>query len=98
MLLADVLLDGAVNLGQVDVLLREGFGSLLVLGGQRFAVAAPRSVDCGALETGDWGGRRTDLTFDEGQILLLDEVMERVLGELCDGGGHRDGKRQGKEL
>jgi hypothetical protein len=33
MLLADVLLDGAVNLGQVDVLLGEGGGSLLVLGG-----------------------------------------------------------------
>jgi hypothetical protein len=32
MLLADVLLDGAVDLGQVDVLLGEGFGSLLVLG------------------------------------------------------------------
>jgi hypothetical protein len=32
MLLADVLLDGAVNLGQVDVLLGEGGGSLLVLG------------------------------------------------------------------
>jgi hypothetical protein len=32
MLLADFLLDGAVDLGQIDVLLGEGFGSLLVLG------------------------------------------------------------------
>jgi hypothetical protein len=52
MLLADIQLNGAVNLGQMDILLCKGFGGLFVLGGQRFAVATPRSVDYRALGDG----------------------------------------------
>lgn len=44
--LAEVSLLSAVDLGEADVLLLEGGGSLLVLGGEGLAVAAPGSEDC----------------------------------------------------
>lgn len=43
--LAEVSLLSAVDLGEADVLLLEGGGSLLVLGGEGLAVAAPGSED-----------------------------------------------------
>lgn len=43
---AEVLLLGAVDLGESDVLLLEAGGSLLVLGGEGLAVTAPGSEDC----------------------------------------------------
>jgi hypothetical protein len=46
MFLAEFGLFCAVDLGDLDVLLLEGGGSLLVLGGERLAVAAPRGEDC----------------------------------------------------
>ena len=42
---AEVGLLRAVDLGELDVLLLEGRGSLLVLGGQGLAVAAPGGED-----------------------------------------------------
>jgi hypothetical protein len=51
-LLAEVGLLSAVNLGELDVLLLEGGGSLLVLGGEGLAVAAPGSEDCGVETSG----------------------------------------------
>lgn len=45
-LLAELSLLSAVDLGELDVLLLEGGGSLLVLGGKGLAVAAPRGEDC----------------------------------------------------
>ena len=44
--LAEVGLLSAVDLGESDVLLLEGSGSLLVLGGEGLAVTAPGSEDC----------------------------------------------------
>jgi hypothetical protein len=44
-LLAKVLLLCAVDLGELNVLLLQGGGSLLVLGGKCLAVATPRSKD-----------------------------------------------------
>lgn len=43
--LAEISLLSAVDLGELDVLLLEGGGSLLVLGGEGLAVATPGSVD-----------------------------------------------------
>lgn len=43
---AEISLLSAVDLGELDVLLLEGGGSLLVLGGEGLAVAAPGGVDC----------------------------------------------------
>ena len=43
--LAEVSLLSAVNLGELDVLLLKGGGSLLVLGGEGLAVATPGSED-----------------------------------------------------
>lgn len=45
MLLAEVGLLCAVDLGDLDVLLLERGGSLLILGGESLAVAAPRGED-----------------------------------------------------
>lgn len=45
--LAEVLLLGAVDLGERDVLVLERGGGLLVLGSERLAVAAPWCEDCG---------------------------------------------------
>lgn len=45
-LLAEVLLLCAVDLHQLDVLLLEGGGGLLVLGGEGLAVATPGGEDC----------------------------------------------------
>lgn len=45
-LLAKLSLFGAVNLGELDVLLLQRGGSLLVLGGKSLAVAAPGGEDC----------------------------------------------------
>ena len=36
----------AVDLGELDVLLLKGGGSLLIFGGEGLAVTAPRSEDC----------------------------------------------------
>jgi hypothetical protein len=44
------------------------------------------------------GRHGEDLTLYEGQVILLDEVMKGVLGELCDGSDGSGGERQGKEL
>lgn len=53
--LAEIGLLCAVNLGELDVLLLQCSGSLLVLGGKGLAVAAPRGEDCrgDVLECGD---------------------------------------------
>lgn len=44
--LAEVGLLSAVHLHKLDVLLLEGSGSFLVLGGEGFAVTAPGGEDC----------------------------------------------------
>ena len=44
--LAEVLLLGAVDLGELDLLVFEGGGRFLVLGGEGLAVAAPWREDC----------------------------------------------------
>lgn len=45
-LLAQIGLLGAVHLNELDILLLQGGGSLLVLGGEGLAVTAPGGEDC----------------------------------------------------
>jgi len=46
MLGAELGMLSAVNLDELDALLLEGGGGLLVLGGEGLAVSTPGSVDC----------------------------------------------------
>lgn len=58
---AEVGLLGAVNLGELDVLLLESCGGLLVLGGEGLAVTAPGSKDCRKKLLAADGGREASM-------------------------------------
>lgn len=89
-LLAEVGLLSAVDLGKLDVLLLQRGGSLLVLGGEGLAVAAPWGEDCwtegSAAEFHESIGKGGELTLGEDKLVALDEVVEGVLGQLGDVG------------
>ena len=94
-LLAEVGLLGAVDLCELDVLLLEGGGGLLVLGGEGLAVTTPGSEDweqsqllvVPPSEAGvGLGQGRERLTLGEDEVVGLDEVAKGVLGQLMDVG------------
>lgn len=85
--LAEVGLLSAVDLGESDVLLLEGSSSLLVLGGECLAVAAPGSEDCrrdllAADGDGSWAECQSRLTLSKDEVVVLDELVKGVLGQL----------------
>lgn len=87
MVLAEVGLLSTVDLGESDVLLLEGSSSLLVLGSQSLAVAAPGSEDCrrDSLATGgdgSWAECQSRLTLSKDEVVVLDELVKGVLGQL----------------
>jgi hypothetical protein len=87
--LAEVGLLSAVDLGESDVLLLEGSSGLLVLGGKGLAVAAPGSEDCRRdllAADGDrsWAECQSRLTLSKDEVVVLDELVKGVLGQLCD--------------
>jgi hypothetical protein len=84
-ILAEVGLLSAVDLGESDVLLLEGSSSLLVLGGEGLAVAAPGSEDCRRdllVIYGRWAECQSRLTLSKDEVVVLDELVKGVLGQL----------------
>lgn len=84
--LAEVGFLSAVDLGELDVLLLEGSGSLLVLGGESLAVAAPGSEDYRGVMSvaGLRGGCHSELTLSKDKTVGLDELVKGVLCQLGD--------------
>jgi len=91
--LAQLLLLGAVNLCEGNVLVLELSSGLLVLGSEGLAVATPWCEDWWksalSLAAAVIGSCR--LTLCEDEIVLLDETIKGVLGEVVDVAGSSKG-------
>lgn len=92
MLLAEIGLLSAVDLGKLDALVLEGSGSLLILGSECLAVATPRGVDWWVfvseivrISGADFSGRgEMGLTLSQDEIIGLDEVIKCLLCQHLD--------------
>jgi hypothetical protein len=101
MLLAKIGLFCAVDLYELDILLLERRGSLLVLRREALAVAAPGGIDCAENDCQNcvleaikkhWA----QLTLGQDNVVLLDETIKVVCLELDNirGRGNRSGSQQ----